>query len=117
MSVSDVAFIVGPLAAVIVIPFSIIIIFIKNCSIGARILCALTAGAAGVAWVIFWRDWGTAFEFLDAYQAIPTDVSASQDRALWICAALVALTLITVATGILRLPHSASTEQAQLTER
>lgn len=78
MSLEDIAFVLGPLGAVLLVPAALVVLAVRRRPRWSLWLGTALAIAAANCWVGYWVLWGRAFDHADALRPVP----ASLDSAL-----------------------------------
>lgn len=72
MNLADLAFLLGPLGAVVVVPLSLTVLVLHRRE--SRTLASagvIATVATGAFWIAYWTAWGRAFNYLDALRPVP----------------------------------------------
>ncbi len=103
MSLADIAFAVGPLGAVVVVPLAMVVLAVRRHPVWAVWLGALLALTVAVSWLAYWFLWGSAFDYANAFKQVPGRV----DTALGVTMTVAALGCVGVAlTTVTAVAHS-----------
>ncbi|MET9023485.1 hypothetical protein ABZV93_26280 [Actinopolymorpha sp. NPDC004070] len=98
MSLLDVAFVVGPLGAMVMAPLAIVVLVVRQRRRAARLGAPLMALIV-LSWAGFWYLWGREFDYADTNRPVPTQVDTASNALAVVCAlGCVALVGTTVTT-------------------
>jgi hypothetical protein len=116
MSAADVAFLLGPIGALLVVPAASLLVLAGRRPKWAMWAVVALAPIATVTWLVYWLSWGRAFEYADAYQSVPDSVQGVGDAAMGTCAAAVlALTLVGITSFLSARPSAGDGISRRLT--
>lgn len=71
MSLADVAFLLGPLGAVVVVPLAGAVLATRRRPRLAVWFGTVLALMAAASWLAYWVLWGWAFDYADTFQSVP----------------------------------------------
>lgn len=72
MNVADLALLIGPLGAVIVVPLTMTLLVLHRRESRTRTgVGALLVVATVTSWIAYWTVWGHAFDYADALRPVP----------------------------------------------
>jgi hypothetical protein len=71
MSLADIAFLLGPLGALVVVPLAVAVLGVRRHPMWAVWLSGALALAVAVSWLGYWFLWGKAFNYANALQQGP----------------------------------------------
>ena len=82
MNLADVAFLVGPVGAVVLVPLALVLVAVNPRPRWVLLLGIALSVMAGAAWFTYWGLWGAAFDYADAYRPVPAAIEASLNTAM-----------------------------------
>jgi cytochrome c biogenesis protein CcdA len=71
MSPADIAFVVGPVGAIVVVPLAMVVLAVRRHPAWAVWLGALLALTVAISWLAYWFLWGRVFDNANAFQQVP----------------------------------------------
>lgn len=92
----DIVFLAGPVAAVLVVPATAVVVVVWSQARWALWALVAVAPIASLSWVAFWVSWELAFPYADRGQRVPGRIEMMGDVAMALCAAA-SVVLIAVA--------------------
>lgn len=101
MSLADVAFLVGPLGAVVVVPASMAVLAVRRKPRWAVWLGIAVALVVSGAWLGYWFLWGRGFDYADAYQPVPAAVDSGLGVTMTVAAVGTAALTVIAATALI----------------
>jgi hypothetical protein len=102
MGLNDIAFVVGPLGGVVVVPLAMVVLAVRRHPAWAAWLGALLALTVGISSLAHWFLWGRAFDYADGFQQVPGRL----DTALGVTMTVAALGCVGVAlTAVTAIVH------------
>jgi hypothetical protein len=84
MSFAEVAFLLGPVGAIVIAPLAMVVLAVRQPRRAVRLGVPLMAVVA-MTWWGFWYLWGRAFDYADAAAHVPSSVTTASSVLAAVC--------------------------------
>lgn len=101
MSFAEIAFLVGPVGAVLVFPVAVALMLTRRYQRDwTQGLLLLLCPVLVVSWLGYWFLWTKELEYLNTYEPVPTAAAVAADLSLVVCAVAVAALVVATVTAV-----------------